>query len=147
MATFIKKLHVSQQPGTKYDIYLLVEDGQSAIEDFIGKLQSSDFNKLLALLKRYAESGPLTNPEHFKKLAGYKDLHEFKTHGVRVFCHLDGRRVVLLEGCNKRSNKATAQVKNSYERAARRLEIYKRVCNGKELGVVDEQGEYCEEDS
>jgi len=41
------------------------------------------------------------NPEKYKKLKGYENVHELKSDHVRLLCFVDGRRIILTEGFMK----------------------------------------------
>ena len=116
--------------------YLWTEGGRSPVQDFLESLQQADLDKMMARMQRYAEQGRLINPEHFKRLKGYSNLYEFKTFRVRVFCFLDEDRMVLVEGCFKRSEKVIAPVKAAMDRADARKRAY---FDQKREGLVKEE--------
>ncbi len=137
MPITIERLLVSDKPRLNFDIYVQGKDWKSDVSDFIADLQDSDFNKLYGLLGRYAEYGPINKTELFKPLKDYTNVYEFITWGVRAFCHIDGRRVVLTEACYKRATKASAKVKQCYKRADQRKDAYFRA---KAEGTLEVKG-------
>jgi hypothetical protein len=80
-------------------------DGSSLAGKFIEELSTLDRNKLLALLKRAADMGPMNinDGEKFKKLEG--TLFEFKVFQTRMPCFYQGRSVVLTHGYMKKKDK------------------------------------------
>ena len=76
----------------------VLEDGSCPAREFIESLSEGDLMKLLALLKRAADMGPINinNREKFKKLEN--DLFEFKVFQIRIPCFYDGRSIVLTHG-------------------------------------------------
>ena len=68
--------------------------------DYIAALKEEEQIPILTLLQRLGHSGPLSNPEKFKKLHGV-DLHEVKSNQHRIFSFYgrpqeDGRRTLVL---------------------------------------------------
>ena len=55
-------------------------------------------------MNRLAETGILTNPEHFKQVRG--NLYCFKAHRHRLACFFDGGDVVLIDGFDKKEMKS-----------------------------------------
>jgi Phage derived protein Gp49-like (DUF891) len=80
-------------------------DGTSLAAKFIDELATPDRNKLLALLKRAADIGPvnINDGEKFKKLEGV--IFEFKVFQIRVPCFYNGRSVVLTHGFKKKKDR------------------------------------------
>lgn len=92
--------------GTWGSIHLAVQrDGTSLADDFIQGLSDSDRIKLLALLKRAADMGPMNihDGEKFKKLEG--TIFEFKVFQIRMPCFYDGRKIILTHGFKKKKDK------------------------------------------
>jgi hypothetical protein len=82
----------------------LQRDGSSLAHGFIDGLPAPDRNKLLALLKRAADMGPMNinDGEKFKKLEGL--LFEFKVFQIRMPCFYKGRSLVLTHGFKKKKD-------------------------------------------
>jgi hypothetical protein len=82
----------------------VLEDGSCPAREFIESLSEGDLMKLLALLKRAADMGPINinNREKFKKLEN--DLFEFKVFQIRIPCFYDGRSIVLTHGFKKKQD-------------------------------------------
>jgi hypothetical protein len=109
--------------GTWGNIYLAIQrDGTSLADAFIKGLDNSDRLKLLALLKRAADMGPMNihDGEKFKKLDG--TLFEFKVFQIRMPCFYDGRKVILTHGFTKKKDKTPPA---EIERAARIQKEYR----------------------
>lgn len=80
-------------------------DGSSVADEFIEELPVPDRNKLLALLKRAADMGPMNinDGEKFKKLEGA--IFEFKVFQIRMPCFYSGRSIVLTHGFKKKKDR------------------------------------------
>lgn len=101
-------------------------DGSSLADDFIRQLAIADRAKLLALIKRAADIGPMNinDGEKFKKLEG--TLFEFKVFQTRMPCFYDGRNIVLTHGFKKKQYKSppaeiarAKRIQSEYEAQAR----------------------------
>jgi len=66
------------------------------------------------LFERFTQQGYISNPEHFKKLAG-TDLWEFKRFQVRLICCMKGRDAVICLGIIKKQDRHKS---SDLERAA-----------------------------
>ena len=80
--------------GKFFKIQAIIENDRCYFKEFYDGLNESDKKKILALLKRIAEEGPINNEEKFKKLEG--DVWEFKSYQIRVLCGFSPGKVVLL---------------------------------------------------
>lgn len=90
--------------GSKLALYEVVVDGQHLVREFVDDLSESDQQKITALLLRAAQHGPPNNPEKFKQLE--KDLFEFKSYQIRLFCAFRGKAMlVLTHGVIKKQDK------------------------------------------
>ena len=119
MKTAIKSLLIE---GSKLALFEVVVDGQHLLEEFLGGLSESDQGKVGALLSYAAENGPPKNKEKFKQLE--KDLFEFKSYQVRIFCTFRGKAMlVLTHGVIKKQDKHN---KNDMRRAHEILELLDR---------------------
>ena len=119
MKTAIKSLLIE---GSKLALFEVVVDGQHLLEEFLDGLSESDQDKVGALLRYAAENGPPRNKEKFKQLE--KDLFEFKSYQVRIFCTFRGKAMlVLTHGVIKKQDKHN---KKDMRRAHEILELLDR---------------------
>ncbi|MCX5905343.1 MAG: type II toxin-antitoxin system RelE/ParE family toxin [Proteobacteria bacterium] len=94
--------------GAKYDLYQITNHGKSPLEDFFKSLTKENKNKIIALLQSTADHGLPSNTEKYKKLHCKEiKLNEFKAHQIRIFCALDGKKIILSNGFLKKSNKTS----------------------------------------
>jgi len=94
--------------GVKYDLYQITNHGKSPLEDFFKSLTKENRDKIIALLHNAANNGLPSNTEKFKKLHCKEiKLNEFKAHQVRIFCALDGKKIILSNGFLKKRNKTS----------------------------------------
>jgi len=108
--------------GAKYDLYQITNHGKSPLEDFFKSLTKENRDKIIALLHNAANNGLPSNTEKFKKLHCKEiKLNEFKAHQVRIFCALDGKKIILSNGFIKKSNKTS---KAEINRAKNLLRAY-----------------------
>ena len=79
-------------------------NGECLARDFIEGLLQADRIKLIALLRRAANVGPMdiNNREKFKKLED--DFYEFKSFQIRMPCFYDRRSIVLTHGFKKKKD-------------------------------------------
>lgn len=84
------------------------ENGESPAREFYDRLSDQDKAKVMVLFQRLADSGRISNHEHFKKLgpqagpAG-RDLWEFKRFQVRFIGDFrPGRRFIVAHGARKK---------------------------------------------
>lgn len=101
---------------TAYDLFCWGDDDDSPVLEFITNLQPSDLNKVIALLDRVATHGLPNNPEKYKKLNRYNNLHELKSDHVRLLFFIDGRRMILTEGFMKTKSSTDARYTERAER-------------------------------
>lgn len=105
----------------KWEFYLLYEDGNSDVADYLAELQSSDYAKVQARLRIFATQGWIPDKTKFRKVTGYEDLFEFKVFGVRLFCFLSEKpKCIITEGCGKQSTQSRSENIEAYRRADRR---------------------------
>jgi hypothetical protein len=85
---------------------LAVESGGTCLAiEYIEGLILKDKKRMLALLQRTADHGPLGNIQKFRQLT--RDIFEFKSYQDRVLCFFDGEhRIVLTHGYKKKQDKA-----------------------------------------
>ena len=87
--------------------------GASPVADFLEELTRRERARLTALLERVAEQGPLSNLETSVAITGH-DFLEFKSGQQRIFwCYASGRRIVLLHGFTKKSNRTPRRELNT----------------------------------
>lgn len=91
--------------GEKFTISELVRQGRSLFKEFFESLTKQQQSKLLKIMERIADHGPLRNTEKF--------VHEedgicaIKDGQVRIYCFYDKESLILLtHGAIKKSNKA-----------------------------------------
>ncbi len=90
--------------GSCLTLYEVVVDDQHLLQEFIDELSESDQQKIAALLSYSADNGPPRNREKFKQLE--KDLFEFKSYQIRIFCAFRGKSMlVLTHGIKKKKDK------------------------------------------
>lgn len=78
--------------------------GRRPAQEFFEELGDQDKAKVLALLKRFANHGRISNREKFKKIQD--GLFEFKSFQVRLLGdHRPGHRFLLALGLTKKRNK------------------------------------------
>lgn len=107
--------------GKQHDIYAIHKNDRCPVQDFLISLQDSGRKKIIALLKRTAENGTLSNTEKFKKLKG-SDLWEFKSYQIRILCAFkDDRIIILSHGFTKKSDKTP---RSEIKKAERLLKEY-----------------------
>lgn len=76
-----------------------------AKEYYESDLDEADSAKVLALFKRLADAGKISNEEKFKRVEG-TELFEFKSFQVRFLGDFrPGRRFVLAHGLRKKKDK------------------------------------------
>lgn len=92
--------------GSKFRVEALeLGDGSCPSKDFLNSLTLSEKAKIDALFDRLCSLGRIPNPEQFKKLEG-TELYEFKSYQIRIYCcYVPGRRVILLYGLRKKSDR------------------------------------------
>lgn len=113
----IKKLY----EGKEYHIYAICGGNKCFVQEFIEKLNDKDKKKIIALLKRSADSGIPRNEEKFKKLVD--DIWEFKSYQIRILCTLENNKIILLiHGFIKKKNETP---KKEIEKANRLLKEFR----------------------
>ena len=109
----------------KRRVYVCYVDGKSQVADFIEEeLEPKAFRRLGVFIDRFAEQGWISSTKHCKPLAGKSNLYELKTDGARIFFFQDGDMVVLVQGCEKKTYKATATVRAAIDRADGIKQLY-----------------------
>lgn len=99
--------HLILEQGLINVAFLVDPAGRSPAKDFLesDEVSPQDKTRLAYLFKKMATQGVLKNPEHFKKLEGRKEAHEFKAHQARVFAFRDGNCWFLTSGVVKKKDK------------------------------------------
>jgi len=97
----LKPLQPQSGARTVHDLYCWADDDSSPVLDFIVGLQQADFTKLIGLLDRVATNGLPNNPEKYKKLNRYSNLHELKSDHVRLLFFIEGRMIIFTEAFMK----------------------------------------------
>ena len=99
--------HLVIEQGSISVAFLVDPSGGSAAKDFLesGGVTSQDKARLAYLFKKMASQGVLKNIEHFRKLEGRKEVHEFKANQARVFAFRDGNCWYLTNGVVKKKDK------------------------------------------
>ena len=101
--------------GKQYDISSVIHSGKSQVKEFIDGLPQSEQKKIVALLRRTADHGILSNEEKFRKLD--HGIWEFKSFQVRLLCFFERNHlIVLTHGFKKKQDRTP---KNEIERAVR----------------------------
>ena len=99
--------------GTTYDIFAYARsDTDCQVTTYLQSLEERDRKSVTALLTHVANQGPPRNQEKSRKIAG-EDFWEFKARQQRIFwCYIIGRKIVLLHGFTKKTEKTpTREVK------------------------------------
>lgn len=126
----------SQCSGPRFNVVALeLDNGQCPAVEYLQQLESNNVQahkRLLAVLDRHANHGPILNIKISRELKGdrYKHIYEFKTpQGARLFYfYMPGKVTVLTNGCNKGD-----PAKPSYEKArAFKLQLEKEMRRGKQ---------------
>jgi hypothetical protein len=99
--------HVILEQGILSVAFLVDPAGRSPARDLLESDEVSDQDKarLAYLFQKMAGQGCIRNTEHFKKLEGRKEVHEFKAHQARVFAFRDGNCWFLTNGVVKQQDK------------------------------------------
>jgi hypothetical protein len=103
--------HREAAKGPRFALHYACDaQGRYPAEEFLASLlphQARDHAGMLALFQRFADHGPIHNPEQFKPLAKTDPpLVEFKKGQARVFAFYNGAGVlVLLDGVIKKKDK------------------------------------------
>jgi len=95
--------------GNVYTVELAIRsDGSCPAKEYLDKLfkrSKIDWEKIIRPIKRLADFGEVSNPEHFKKIEG-TDFWEFKSFQIRMPCFfLPGSRVVITHGFSKKEDR------------------------------------------
>jgi len=95
--------------GKVYTVELAIRaDGSCPAEEYLDllfKRSRIDWEKIIRPIKRLADFGEVSNPEHFKKIEG-TDFWEFKSFQIRMPCFfLPGSRVVITHGFSKKEDR------------------------------------------
>lgn len=99
--------HLILEQGVLSVAFLVDPAGRSLAMEFLesDEVTAQDKARLAYLFKRMATQGSITNNQHFKKLEGRKEVHEFKAHQARVFAFRDGNCWFLTNGTVKKKDK------------------------------------------
>lgn len=85
--------------------YAEARSGGYPAKEFCESLDRSVQNQFLVRFQKFADTGKIYNKQHFKIVEG-SDLYEFKAHQHRILCHhLPGGILLLLNGCQKKTDK------------------------------------------
>ncbi len=118
-----EELHV----GEVFIVELAVRsDGSCPAKEYLDDLfrrSKNDWEKIIRSIKRLADVGKVSNPEHFKKIEG-TDFWEFKSSQIRMPCFfLPGSVVVITHGFFKKEDRIRKPqiermkaIRNEYER-------------------------------
>jgi hypothetical protein len=113
--------------GKVYTVDLAIRsDGSCPAKEYLDHLfkrSKKDWEKIIRPIKRLADFGEVTNPEHFKKIEG-TNFWEFKSFQIRVPCFFSpGNRVVITHGFTKKKDRIQQSqldrmkaIRNEYER-------------------------------
>lgn len=114
-----------------FEIFWWVEgDGLPPVADFLlNDVQEADRDKVIARINLFARYGLPKNPEQYKKLNGYDNLHELKSHQVRLLFFIDSKRLIFTEGWLKKQNKSDASRLDRADRC--RLAFLRELTGGK----------------
>lgn len=124
MAVHLKPLPLPQCSQSAFNIMLWADGRACPVEEFLEALSHSqpvELTKVLALLRRTAESGLPVNTEKCRPVVGHPHLSELKSYQVRLYFMREGCVLILLEGCLKKKDKADPQ---ALRRADGRMEAY-----------------------
>lgn len=118
-------------------LYLWADGDDVPVRSFLlelGKSRPNELKRLRVLFNRMAEVGKIINEYQFKDVDGHKPLYEFKANDVRIFCFFDDKKLILVEGDIKKSDKSKDRNRQSIVRAQERARQYKEE---KEAGRVE----------
>lgn len=134
MAVF---LHTMRQ-GNACTLYAFGEaDAKDVVKipplgDFLGGLNAEDQAKMASFIDRVAMHGPPVNREKCKLVAG--DIHEFKSHQVRILWFWEKNRVII---CTHGFIKKRDDIPRSeISRAHRYLELYQEAKQQNKIQVI-----------
>ena len=103
--------------------YAIQTNGISESQEFIENLDVQKKVKILAIIKKYANTGIIRSKEKFKKIKG--DIWEFKQFQTRILMyHCDHSCIALTHGFIKKSPKTP---KNQIEKANRIIKEYDEI--------------------
>jgi len=95
--------------GARLRIYVLRRGERREVLEFLDGLPPSERKKSVALLVRVADHGIPSNPQKYKRLKGYRDLHELKAGQVRLLFFFDRGDLVLAHAFRKRGRGTPAR--------------------------------------
>jgi len=96
----VKLIAVQSQPGVRQvrDLFWWSKGDRVPVLDFLLGLEGRDLTRVVALLDSVrAQDLPRHNKEKYNKIHGYENLHELKSHHVRLLFFEEGRRLVFTE--------------------------------------------------
>ncbi len=93
--------------GTEADIFVCVVNGRSQVKEYIELLDKKTLNRLVALLKRFSETGKIHNVEQFRH---EKDgIFAFKANQARTLCFFfpdqSKKSIILTNAYTKKTKK------------------------------------------
>lgn len=80
--------------GSKFDIYVLLQDDDSQVSDFIASLLEAELGKLSHLIDVLKDHGPPLNDEKFKNEGN--SIYALKTTNARVYGFFHGQKCFVL---------------------------------------------------
>lgn len=102
-------------------------DGEAPARDFMEALEPALRARLAVRVQAVEQSGFSLGGGIFEVCHGYADLYEIRAkvsrHLLRLYCTLEGNRLILVSGLQKRENEATPQ--NVLEQAATYVAEYR----------------------
>ena len=96
--------------GSKSEIYILKKNKEIfELEEFFKKIfpdkkkRKNAQDCFFRLFERTVDNGLIHNRKQFEKLKD--NIYEFKCKGIRILCYLSGRKIYLLHGFKKQTQK------------------------------------------
>lgn len=98
--------------GSKFDIYVLEQDGLSEVSDFIESLPEPELVKLSHCIDVIKDYGPPTNPEKFKNEGN--GIYAVKTKQTRIYGFFHGKSSFVLAVGFMKKKKGGKKVERRY---------------------------------
>lgn len=108
--------------GQKSNIYGVTKSAKCPARDFIEDLSDAEQKKVVRLLLRAANGGPIWNEQKSKYIEG---ILEFKSKQIRLFYFYDRAAVVLTHGWIKKANRPR-EYRDQIKKARRLKDVYSR---------------------